>query len=430
MSRAPASAVEPAQFSSEEADRIRLGLEHLLASAQFRGSRRCQLLLQYVTARVLAGDVGAFKERTIGVAVFGRVPDYDTSQDPIVRATAAEVRKKLAQYYQEPEHEGEIRIALLSGSYIPEFHFPVPAPPVPLPAPPPPVPLAVEQFPPQRPRRRFLLPLAVAIALCITAAASVLLGVHADRSPLDKFWGNMVNSPSVLICMGQPGAYNLRSDKKQEDLLQKMTHTSNESLAASREVLPLRDLAAMTDRYIAVGDALCLVHIASLLERRGGSYLIRTSGSTTFSDLREHPAILIGAFNNEWTLRFGAQLRYTFYEFYNLAGETQMIRDRDHPENATWKLINAWPDWKITADYALISRVRDRSTDRMLVVAAGITQFGTVAAGEFVSKPDYFAEAASRLPNDWASKNVQIVLQVPVVNGVSSHPKVLATYVW
>src|ERR1700737_4965126 len=98
MSRAHASTVEPAQFSAEEAEKIRAGLDHLLASSQFRGSRRCQLLLQYVTARVLAGDVGAFKERTIGVTVFGRVPDYDTNQDPVVRATAAEVRKKLAQY--------------------------------------------------------------------------------------------------------------------------------------------------------------------------------------------------------------------------------------------------------------------------------------------------------------------------------------------
>src|ERR1019366_8610359 len=71
----------------------------------------------------LAGDTSSLKERTLGIEVFGRAPDYDTSQDPIVRSGAAEIRKKLAQYYQEPGHGSEVRIELLSGSYIAEFHF-------------------------------------------------------------------------------------------------------------------------------------------------------------------------------------------------------------------------------------------------------------------------------------------------------------------
>jgi hypothetical protein len=426
MSRASPPVLEVCQFSAEQAEKIRAELDHVLASTQFRTSRRCQLLLQYVTSRALAGDSGAFKERTIGTAVFGRVPNYDTNQDPVVRATAAEVRKKLAQYYQEPEHEGEIRLALLPGSYVPEFHFPVPAAP-----PPPPAPVIIEQAPDKRSHlSRFLLTAAVILALCVASTAAVTLGLHARRSPLDQFWGHMFASSSILICLGQPGAYNLRSDKKQQELLDKMSHSSSESLAASREVMPLSELAPMRDRYIAFGDAICLVHMAALLERRGGSYMLRTSNATTFSDLREHPAILIGAFNNEWTLRFGSQLRYSFAVSYGPAGETQMIRDRDHPDRTDWKLINAWPDWNIASDYAIISRVVDRSTDHMLVFAAGITQFGTVAAGEFVTNPEYFAEAASRFPRDWTNKNVQVVLQVPVVHGASGHPRVLATYVW
>jgi hypothetical protein len=69
-------------------------------------------------------------------------------------------------------------------------------------------------------------------------------------------------------------------------------------------------------------------------------------------------------------------------------------------------------------------------TDRMAVVAAGITQFGTSGAGDFLSNPQYFSEAIGRLPKDWARKNLQIVLRVPVVQGVPGHPQVLATYVW
>lgn len=36
--------------------------------------------------------------------VFGRRADYDTNQEAIVRVSAAEIRKRIAQYYHEPGH--------------------------------------------------------------------------------------------------------------------------------------------------------------------------------------------------------------------------------------------------------------------------------------------------------------------------------------
>ena len=50
----------------------------------------------------------SLKERSLGVEVFGRAANYDTNQDPVVRVTAAEVRKKLAQYYLELDHRPQI----------------------------------------------------------------------------------------------------------------------------------------------------------------------------------------------------------------------------------------------------------------------------------------------------------------------------------
>lgn len=56
--------------------------------------------------------------------VFDRPPDYDTNTDPIVRVTAAEIRKRIDQYYQDPKHGQEIRFFLPSGSYAPQFSWP------------------------------------------------------------------------------------------------------------------------------------------------------------------------------------------------------------------------------------------------------------------------------------------------------------------
>src|SRR5581483_4078436 len=86
-------------------------------------SRRCQTLLRRIAQQTLAGDFDSLKERALGIEVFGRAADYDTSQDPVVRASAAEIRKKLAQYYQEAGHQSETRIELPPGSYLAEFQF-------------------------------------------------------------------------------------------------------------------------------------------------------------------------------------------------------------------------------------------------------------------------------------------------------------------
>ncbi len=397
------------------AEDIRTQLERLLAGVPFRTSRRCQTLLRHIVERALAGETTSLKERSLGVDVFERQSDYDTSEDPVVRVTAGEVRKKLAQYYQQPEHAGEPRIELNPGSYIPEFHFPDT-----LVTPPPQV-----QAPAPRPSR-------LLVAACVTAVVAItavgLLSLRWHRSDLEQFWGPMMDAPGgVLFCLGQPRVYNIRSDAEQRDLENRIEGPPGGSLESSKESIPLQRLVPMWDRYVALGDATCLLRLTSLFEKRGRTYRVRGAASTSFSDLRERPAVLIGAFNNEWTLRALGRLRYTFYK--NFQG-LEAIRDRDHPEQSDWKLVDSWPGWSISNDYAIVSRVVDRSTDKLVVIAAGITHFGTEGAGEFLSDPACFAEALPRLPPDWQRKNLQIVLSVPVVHGASGHPRVLATYVW
>jgi hypothetical protein len=82
------------------------------------------VLLAYTVEQALLGNAGDLKERTIGVEAFGREPNYDVSLDPVVRTTAAEVRKRLIQYYYSPDHAGELIIEMPVGSYAPTFREP------------------------------------------------------------------------------------------------------------------------------------------------------------------------------------------------------------------------------------------------------------------------------------------------------------------
>src|SRR5215469_10116942 len=103
---------------------IREQLERIVSSPLLRNSKRYPSLLRHVVEQSLDGHAHDLKERTLGIEVFGRSPDYDTNIDPVVRISAAEIRKRIAQYYHEPGHEDEIRIELPLGSYVPEFRLP------------------------------------------------------------------------------------------------------------------------------------------------------------------------------------------------------------------------------------------------------------------------------------------------------------------
>ena len=301
----------------------------------------------------------------------------------------------------------------LPGSYLAEFHFDAAPPPAPV------APDEASQAPdPWR--------LAGVLAAALLILAAALSTSRWARSDLDELWGPVLKAPgTVLVCVGLQAAYNWRSAQAQDEI-QGIIQPSPQ--ASPRRPIPEEDLVLLKDRYVALDDALCLVRITSLLERYRKPYRIRAERSTSFADLRDTPAVLIGAFDNPWTLRTAGQLRFTFSK--DSEHDTGMVHDSQHPENTAWKLSNYWPNWDIPVDYAIVTRMVDSTSDRPVIIAAGLTQYGTMGAGEFLSNPEYFSEAARRLPKDWPRKNLQIVLSVPVVNRTSGRPRILAMHLW
>lgn len=99
---------------------IREHLDVVLASDEFSSSRRASELLQHLVERALTGDSASLKERLLGVEIFHRRSDYNTSTDAIVRVTANDVRRRLAQFYSRHPDQ-PLRISLPLGSYVPDF---------------------------------------------------------------------------------------------------------------------------------------------------------------------------------------------------------------------------------------------------------------------------------------------------------------------
>jgi phosphomevalonate kinase len=85
---------------------------------------------------------------------------------------------------------------------------------------------------------------------------------------------------------------------------------------------------------------------------------------------------------------------------------------------------------KALEDYAVVTRLLNSATGQFVVIVAGIKSYGTQAAGEFVSSPEYLQTALQSVSPGWEGRNVQLVLETPVTDGLPGPPQVVAIYVW
>lgn len=100
---------------------IELELETICGNSQFQSSQRNCEFLRYVVTATLAGRATEIKERILGAELYGRPVSYDTGSDAVVRVRANDVRKRLAQYYEQHAPRAGWRIHLPSRTYVPQF---------------------------------------------------------------------------------------------------------------------------------------------------------------------------------------------------------------------------------------------------------------------------------------------------------------------
>jgi hypothetical protein len=263
----------------------------------------------------------------------------------------------------------------------------------------------------------------------LTGAAMVLALMFVKwRAPsnIDVFWTPMLKQPgAVVLCVGQGHTYKLRGDF---DRLFEGEAESQEGLDGPTGTIPMTDVVPIWDRSIGIHDAQTLVRLTALFSGFGHAVEFRGGRSTSLNDLRGRSSVLIGAFNNSWTMTLTGELRFYFEE--DVGGKTYLVRDRQHPENRDWRVRNDQPESQDYEDYAIVSRVFNRTTEQVVLVAAGIRGGGTAAAGEFLANSRYLGEALQGAPAGWAKKNVQFVLKCRLLHGTAGPPQLIAKNYW
>jgi hypothetical protein len=399
--------------TAEEQASIRRQLERVLAHSSFRNSRRYQAFLRYVIEEKLQGNGLHLKERMIGVSVFHQPLNYDTNANSVVRVTAGEIRRRLAQYYLEANLEDEIVIELPLGSYVPEFrvHDPAPPPEIMLPDLERQLSLGSEEpikqeilvvqesADPSRGAGWSRNAIAVFVGACLLAVsfAAGLATRERTTSEGDRIWNGAFGHQKVLLCSG--------------------------SMETARQ--PQSDGQVQHSYFgFSYTTARTAVIIGSAIGHAGGSAFLLPEQDAKFEDLQRSPAVLIGAFNNEWTLRLQSPLRYQF--FRSPDGSVSGIVDTKNPGSKRFMIDPSQP----ARDYGIVAHFQSPTTGQSTVIAAGVAMHGTAAARMFLDSPELLKDFSKSAPTGWEKGNYEIVLASDLVNNLADPPKIVDAYFW
>jgi hypothetical protein len=427
----PASRM-PMDENHDKTQAVLLELEKILESPFFRSAARSKQFLKYVVQHQVEGHSELLKERTIGSEVFLRPPGYATGDDPVVRVQAGEVRRRLDQYYQSAPNHSEVRIELPVGSYSPVFRWHSDTISAPLPSVHPPSLTAEPLKPNRRLVRLAIAGVCVALALGVGIASLTIHRVARQKSILEQFWAPVLATQQpALICLAKGVTYRPslevyeRYSRTHPGKFQTEVERSNEPPPLDpNEKLSWSEMQLYADYGVATGDVSAAVKLSSLLGKIGKPSQVRIGANYSFEDLRNSPAVVVGAFNSKWTMRLTSNLHFAFED------ENGQFMIREQTAGGRVWLGHPGKTGIPDEDFAIVGRLLDSKTGQFTIIAAGLTGSGTEAAGEFASNPEILEKALRDAPSDWQTKSLEIVLQTSMTDSIAGPPHVVAAYFW
>src|SRR5208337_1832246 len=108
---------------------------------------------------------------------------------------------------------------------------------------------------------------------------------------------------------------------------------------------------------VAVGDVHAAVTVSALLGKIGKPSQVRIGGNYSYEDLRNSPAVIVGAFNNKWTMQIAPSLHFALVE----ENGRLMIREQV-PGGRVWMSNFRLPFQSAGEDYAIVARLLDSKT--------------------------------------------------------------------
>lgn len=409
-------------------------LTSLLDSRHFKASRRCSDFLDHIVRQTLDGNSSLLKERTLGVELFNRQANYDTNSDPVVRATAGEVRKKIAQHYQETS-EGLVQIVLPVGTYIPRFE----APRI----------LGKEEtgssmkaeegLGSHLPPTSILLPTTVTMtkrgstvlfvlfgSLLIAAAATLgyRQAAHSNEiaeskqanAALTTFW-----KPFLTPGLGTVAVFS------------EVGRRSTDETASDRPMGALYSGALASPGISGVGEVAAVHALDGVFSSYHRDLRVKRGNFFTFDDALNENVIFLGSPLANAPVRLLQNNRdFVFQVVGAEQGQPVLAIVDNQPKPGEPKQFLATPGKLPTKDdYAVIALLPGMRSGKKALILAGLTTFGTQAAAEFVSQNEPLRSLISRLKisRDGDIEPFEAVISVKVDDEVPVEERIVALHV-
>jgi hypothetical protein len=403
------------RLSPERSAAVRDELNSILKSHYFSGSKRCQDFLEFIVQHALDGNFDYLTERFLGAELFGRPINYETGTDSIVRVRANDVRRRLSQYYSASHSRGQVTIDLLSGTYVPEFHWSVPSPPqttthdapagerspgAPTPA------IAAnsgELTPDAQANHRPAWTSAMLIALGLALACFMgwsLKGLTLDQpsSPLKQapslaaLWSGFLDSGHETDVVLSDASFQLLEDlgKRKftiDDYLTRRYIAELQSQSGNPDMRFALNLIASKD--FGNSSEFRLAERISALDRAGNRIHVYNSRDFSSTLAAQDNVVLIGAgYTNPWQQLFAGRLN--FLQSAQTSSRAVINNVPKPGEQATYSPTDA-------VGYCVVAYLPnlDRNTSALLI--EGSSSEATEAGGDFLLSDDKLASFEKRL---------------------------------
>src|SRR5215469_4780441 len=423
-------------------------LERLLTSRVLHGSETLKAFLRYVVLESINHQDGHLKEYTIAAEVFGRNSDYDPRNDSIVRVQAGRLRSKIQEYYATEGKHDKVLIDLPKGHYNAVFSYSQrdngdsgqdidtnqasgiePAP------------LAAASVPVDTKTgplsRRELIPVAALGGVCIfllflalkySAEASRLRDTDkgkaqadAQMEVLNPLWGQFLKSEEPILVSYS----NTRFQGRPETGMKLLKGLDSQGPTDMRSPY-------ITDHYTGVGEVMGVFSLSNLFAKANHSFKVKRSLLLTWDDLKftENIVVLGSPAENLFLRQLPQDQDFDFRVAKADSQEERFgivnLRPRRGEQSVYLNRDDATSTSEISEDYALISLLKGLETNHRLLILAGITTFGTQAAAEYVTNPEYVKELVTHLKaGPGASGSIppyfQVLIRVKINGGVPVH---------
>lgn len=362
-------------------------LAELIASPEFKDSKRFQDLLKYLVGETLAGN--AIKEITLGIDFFGKGSGFDPKEDTTVRVYINNLRKKLEHYYLTCTPSIPYELIIPKGHYQVEFKE--------LPAKILPENDSLQKNIPIKQNFSFIAILSILVFIAGFGAAYFIFNKKTDSPKYNStIWGDFLKPdgrPTLILLGDFYFLYERASDGQLGRFIRDMRINSPEDFKQMVRNDPAfaKQYVQGDFTYLRPSSSWGLATILPIIQQSPKGFSLKLASQFTIDDAKTNNIIYIGSFKNLYSLQ---KILHIFRIDYNL---TPAGFHLDGPDSSLFFSPGNFRGGNYEKDYAVAAKAQGPEGG-IIMLLTGFSDSGVIEATHFVM--DYKTTDSSFAKND------------------------------